>query len=94
MISTEFTEEDMPIESSLRPMALADYIGQEKVKKNLKVYIEAAKNRQEALDHCLFYGPPGLGKTLLPELLQTKWVCILKLHRSGYRKAGRYGSDT
>ena len=44
MISTEFTEEDMPIESSLRPMALADYIGQEKVKKNLKVYIEAAKS--------------------------------------------------
>ena len=65
MISTEFTEEDMPIESSLRPMALADYIGQEKVKKNLKVYIEAAKSRQEPLDHCLFYGPPGLGKTTI-----------------------------
>ena len=65
MISTEFTEEDMPKESRLRPMALADYIGQEKVKKNLKVYIEAAKSRQEPLDHCLFYGPPGLGKTTI-----------------------------
>ena len=58
MISSEFTEEDMPIEAGLRPLTLADYIGQEKVKKNLKVYIEAARSRQEALDHCLFYGPP------------------------------------
>ena len=79
MISTEFTEEDMPIESSLRPMALADYIGQEKVKKNLKVYIEAAKNRQEALDHCLFYGPPGLGKTTIAGVIANEMGVHLKV---------------
>lgn len=79
MISTEFTEEDMPIESSLRPMALADYIGQEKVKKNLKVYIEAAKSRQEALDHCLFYGPPGLGKTTIAGVIANEMGVHLKV---------------
>ena len=79
MISTEFTEEDMPIESSLRPMALADYIGQEKVKKNLKVYIEAAKSRQEPLDHCLFYGPPGLGKTTIAGVIANEMGVHLKV---------------
>ena len=79
MISTEFTEEDMPIESSLRPMALADYIGQEKVKKNLKVYIEAAKSRQEPLDHCLFYGPPGLGKTTIAGVIANERGVHLKV---------------
>ena len=79
MISTEFTEEDMPIESSLRPMALADYIGQEKVKKNLKVYIEAAKSRQEPLDHCLFYGPPGLGKTTIAGVIANAMGVHLKV---------------
>ncbi len=79
MISTEFMEEDMPIESSLRPMTLADYIGQEKVKKNLKVYIEAAKSRQEALDHCLFYGPPGLGKTTIAGVIANEMGVHLKV---------------
>ena len=79
MISTEFTEEDMPIESSLRPMALADYIGQEKVKKNLKVYIEAAKSRQDPLDHCLFYGPPGLGKTTIAGVIANEMGVHLKV---------------
>ena len=79
MISTEFTEEDMPIEASLRPMALADYIGQEKVKKNLKVYIEAAKSRQEPLDHCLFYGPPGLGKTTIAGVIANEMGVHLKV---------------
>lgn len=64
-IETNLTQEDIVIEGSLRPQVLADYIGQEKVKNNLKVYIEAAKKRGDSLDHVLFYGPPGLGKTTL-----------------------------
>lgn len=64
-IETNFTEEDSKIEGTLRPQTLEDYIGQEKIKENLKVYIQAAKNRRDALDHVLLYGPPGLGKTTL-----------------------------
>ena len=64
-IETNFTEEDSKIEGTLRPQALQDYIGQEKIKENLKVYIQAAKQRHDALDHVLLYGPPGLGKTTL-----------------------------
>ena len=64
-IETNLTQEDIVIEGSLRPQVLKDYIGQEKVKSNLKVYIDAAKERSESLDHVLFYGPPGLGKTTL-----------------------------
>ena len=59
MISTEFMEEDIKIENKLRPQLLSDYIGQSKAKNNLKIFIEAAKNRGEALDHVLLYGPPG-----------------------------------
>ena len=64
-IETNITAEDIKIEGSLRPQYLTDYIGQEKVKENLKIYIEAAKQRGDALDHALFYGPPGLGKATL-----------------------------
>ena len=64
-IETSLTEEDVKIEGSLRPQVLNDYIGQKKVKENLKIYIEAAKKRGDTLDHVLFYGPPGLGKTTL-----------------------------
>ncbi|MBQ6130035.1 MAG: Holliday junction branch migration DNA helicase RuvB [Lachnospiraceae bacterium] len=64
-IETNLTEEDSRIEGSLRPQSLSDYIGQEKTKDNLKVFIEAAKKRGDVLDHVLFYGPPGLGKTTL-----------------------------
>ena len=60
IITTDVLEEDVKIEGSLRPQRLDDYIGQEKTKKNLKVYIEAAKQRSDVLDHVLFYGPPGL----------------------------------
>ena len=65
MITAEVLEEDIKIEGSLRPQTLDDYIGQEKTKENLKIYIEAAKQRGDVLDHVLFYGPPGLGKTTL-----------------------------
>ncbi|NLG05426.1 MAG: Holliday junction branch migration DNA helicase RuvB [Clostridia bacterium] len=64
-IETTVTEEDVKIEGSLRPQYLSDYIGQQKAKETLKVYIEAAKKRNDTLDHVLFYGPPGLGKTTL-----------------------------
>ena len=65
MISPESSSEDSDIEVTLRPQTLNDYIGQDKVKENLAVYIEAAKRRHEPLDHVLLYGPPGLGKTTL-----------------------------
>ena len=65
VIAPEYISDDNDIESSLRPHSLDEYVGQEKVKENLKIYIEAAKKRHESLDHVLFYGPPGLGKTTL-----------------------------
>ena len=69
IIETSFVEEDIKIEGSLRPNVLADYIGQDKVKETLKIYIDAAKSRGDSLDHCLFYGPPGLGKTTLSNII-------------------------
>ncbi len=69
IITPEFTGNDNDIETSLRPHALDEYVGQEKVKENLKIYIEAAKKRKESLDHVLLYGPPGLGKTTLAGII-------------------------
>lgn len=69
MIETNLQEEDVRIEGSLRPQKLTDYIGQSQIKESLKIYIEAAKQREDALDHVLFYGPPGLGKTTLAGII-------------------------
>lgn len=69
IMTTSYTKEDSGAEQSLRPKTLNDYIGQEKVKDNLKIYIEAAKMRGESLDHVLLYGPPGLGKTTLSNII-------------------------
>ncbi|MCR5357435.1 MAG: Holliday junction branch migration DNA helicase RuvB [Lachnospiraceae bacterium] len=77
-IETKLTEEDIKIEGSLRPQYLKDYIGQEKAKQNLKVYIEAAKQRNDPLDHVLFYGPPGLGKTTLAAIIANEMGVNLK----------------
>ena len=69
IVSTGYSPEDSDIDASLRPKTLNDYVGQDKAKENLKVYIEAAKMRSESLDHVLLYGPPGLGKTTLSNII-------------------------
>lgn len=79
MIETNLIEEDVKIEGSLRPEKLTDYIGQSKIKENLKIYIEAAKQRNDPLDHVLFYGPPGLGKTTLAGIIANEMGVNMKV---------------
>ena len=79
IITTDVTEEDFSLEGNLRPQTLDDYIGQEKTKSTLEVYIEAAKQRHDALDHVLFYGPPGLGKTTLSGIIANEMGVHMKV---------------
>ncbi len=79
IINTQLSKEDAQIEKTLRPAYLSEYIGQEKLKNNLKIYIEAAKLRNESLDHVLFYGPPGLGKTTLSTIIANELGVNIKI---------------
>lgn len=79
IITTENLDEDLKIENHLRPQLLKDYIGQEKAKETLKIYIEAARSRKESLDHVLFYGPPGLGKTTLAGIIANEMNVNFKI---------------
>lgn len=79
VITTDITEEDFPLEGNLRPQTLDEYIGQEKTKSTLKIYIEAAKQRHDVLDHVLFYGPPGLGKTTLSGIIANEMGVHMKV---------------
>ena len=79
IITTDVSEEDIRLEGSLRPQTLDEYIGQEKTKNTLRIYIEAARQRHDALDHVLFYGPPGLGKTTLSGIIANEMGTNLKV---------------
>ena len=79
IITTDVTEEDRKIETSLRPQLLSEYIGQERIKSTLKIFIDAAKSRKEPLDHVLFYGPPGLGKTTLCGIIANEMGVNMKV---------------
>lgn len=79
IITTEQIDEDIKTENTLRPKYLDDYIGQQKTRETLRIYIEAAKQREEPLDHVLFYGPPGLGKTTLAGIIANEMGVNLKV---------------
>ncbi len=91
IVSTGFRQGEDEQEQSLRPKTLREYIGQESVKRNLRISIEAASRRREPLDHLLLYGPPGLGKTTLAGSSPRRWAEHPHYQRPRHRKGGRPG---
>src|SRR5258708_9099977 len=78
LVSPKMTEEEQAVEGSLRPRSLSEYIGQEKIKENLSILLEAARHRNESVDHVLLYGPPGLGKTTLCNIISVEMGVTLR----------------
>src|SRR5260370_19291716 len=78
LVSPKMTEEEQAVEGSLRPRSLSEYIGQEKIKENLSILLEAARHRNESVDHVLLYGPPGLGKTTLCTIIAVELGVTLR----------------
>ena len=93
LLTSQLNDDDRGFEASLRPTTFDEYVGQTRLKENLKVYIEAARRRQDVLDHVIFYGPPGLGKTTMAYIIAKELGVNLKVTSGPDRKSTRLNSS-